>query len=152
MTKRKDPKDYKKMGRPGWEYYEPLGLEICEAIATSVKGLKHLCAAHEDWPDDAVIYRWVLQVPDFASKYAHARELQQEVRVNYAFDLTQSREGDMYSDDKGTMRPNMANIARDKLITDTVKWEAGRLARKYKDRKEVDQHNTNHETSLKDLE
>lgn len=152
MTKPKDPKDYCKLGAPGWDYEEGLATEICEAIATSTKGLVRLCEDNPHWPKQNTIYKWVLTVPAFANKYAHARELQQEVRVNYAYERAHNNANDMYPDDKGVMRPNMASIARDKLLTDTIKWEAARLSRKYKEKQEVEQHNFTHEDGLKDLE
>jgi len=151
MTKPKDPKDYCKMGRPGWEYEQGLATEICEAIATSCDGLNKLCERNKNWPSRDVIYKWVLTVPDFAHKYAQARELQQECRVNYAYERAHKDDQDMYPDDKGVMRPNMARIARDKLLTDTIKWEASRLSRKYRDKKDIEQHNINHEAGLKEL-
>lgn len=152
MTKPKDPKDYKRMGRPPWEYDEILGNEICEAIATSVDGLRKLCERNSHWPKVDVIYKWVIQIPKFADKYAHARELQQEVRVNYAFEHSQDNTNDMYLDEKGVMRPNMAAIARAKLVTDTIKWEAGRLSRKYREKQIQEQHTYTHEQSLADLD
>lgn len=151
MTKPKHPSQYVKRGRPGWDYEEGLATDICTAIATTTMGLDRLCAEHPEWPSPKVIYKWVLSVPAFGLKYAQARELQQEVRVNYAYERAHNNENDMYPDDKGIMRPNMAAIARDKLLTDTIKWEAGRLSRKYREKQQVENHNYTHEDGLKDL-
>lgn len=139
------------MGRPGWDYEESIGQEICEAIATSKDGLNKLVEQNPHWPSVKIIYKWVLKFPDFGHKYAQARELQQEVRVNYAYERAHNEERDMYVDEKGVSRPNMAAIARDKLLTDTIKWEAARLSRKYKDKSESTQTVVTHESGLKEL-
>lgn len=154
MTKKKDPKDYLKRGAPEWPYDENLANEICDAIATSREGLDHLCKKNRErgWPSDDVIYKWVIRYPNFANKYAHARELQQEVRMAYVHTRSADESRDTYIDDKGVVRPNMAAIARDKLITDNLKWEAARLSRKYREKQTVEQHTYSHEAGLKELE
>ena len=150
MTKPKDPKDYCKIGRPGWDYTESLGKEICETLATSPHGLKTLCKMHKNWPGYNVIYKWVFQFSDFANMYAHAREMQQEVLVNEMMEISTNREHDFYTTEKGEV-PNMARIARDKLIADNTKWSAARLNRRYREKQQLEQNIYTHEEQLKDL-
>ena len=81
-TKRKDPKDFKKTGRPT-DYTPQLADEICDAIASSELGLVHLVNAHPHWPHRGTIFIWMRKHPEFRDKYTLAKEDQQDVCVEY---------------------------------------------------------------------
>lgn len=141
-----------KGGKPTWDYDPALGDEICHAISTSTDGLKKLCQQNPHWPSDKHIYSWLIKHTEFSSKYAQAKAAQQELLVNQMLEISADRSKDMYLDKDGNLRPNMAAIARDKLIADNIKWTASRLTARYRDKQVIEQHNVTHETSIKDLE
>lgn len=62
-----------KAGRPS-VYSDRLVDDICLRIANG-ESLRSICQA-ETYPDRATVLRWLWEKPDFATKYAHAREAQ----------------------------------------------------------------------------
>lgn len=62
-----------KVGRPSL-YSENLVDTICRRIANG-ESLRSICS-EETFPDRNTVIRWLWEKPDFATKYAHAREAQ----------------------------------------------------------------------------
>lgn len=62
-------------GRPS-DYSEALTDTICERIGNG-ESLRRVCAA-KDMPDRTTVLRWLHSHPEFAAKYARAREDQAE--------------------------------------------------------------------------
>lgn len=141
-----------KGGQPAYNWTAELEDEICDTISKSHKGLSHHCKANSHWPNHDTIYQHIIRSAEFADKYAHAKERQQDCLVDYMMDICDDTSRDMYVDSLGNIKPNMTAVARDKLRADNIKWTAARLARKYRDKQVIEQHNVNHEASIKDLE
>ncbi len=122
MTKKKAPKEPKKMGRPT-AYTPELAEEICEVIASSELGLLHLCNARPHWPDRATIFTWRRKYADFRDKYTLAKEDQTEVCVEYMQEVM--NEPHKYVDEEtGYTKIDVPML---RLKMDTMKWQAGKL-------------------------
>lgn len=138
MTKRKNPEDLKKTGRPT-KYTQELGDEICEAISSSELGLIHLCNAHSNWPDRATIFKWRLKFPEFGDKYTRAKEDQTEVVVEFMQELM--NEPHKWEDPESGMVKIDVQMLRLKI--DTMKWHASKLKpKKFGEAKDVELPNT----------
>lgn len=121
MTKRKDPKDYLKMGRPT-KYSVELADEICEKISSNSCGLQTLCFENPHWPERSVIFVWMRRYPDFKHKYAVAKYEQVEVDIDDYQEIMS--EEHTYVDEFGNKRIDVPML-RAKL--DAIKWKAGKL-------------------------
>lgn len=122
MTKKKDPKDFKKNGRPT-KYTPELGEEICEVVASSELGLLHLCNARPHWPDRATIFTWRRKYPEFRDKYTLAKEDQTEVCVEYMQEVM-NEPHKWVDEETGYIRIDVAML---RLKMDTIKWQASKL-------------------------
>jgi len=121
-TKRKDPKDFKKLGRPT-NYTPKLADEICDAIASSELGLAHLVDANEHWPARGTIFIWMRRHPEFRDKYTAAKEDQQDVCVEYMQEIL--NEPHKYIDkETGSTRIDVSML---RVKIDTMKWQASKL-------------------------
>jgi hypothetical protein len=100
-------------GRPST--YDPvIGETICELVATSDMGLHHVLAAGDALPVESTVYKWLRQYPEFAEKYAHARE----------------RQG-LRQGDKAVEEALLAtDAALGRLRYDARRWQASKLAAK----------------------
>lgn len=137
MTKKKDPKDFKKNGRPS-KYTIELGEEICDAIATSELGLAHLVEANPGWPHRANIFNWLRKHPEFRDNYYKAKEDQTEVCVEYMHEIM--NEQHKYVDENGLVKIDVPML---KLKVETMKWHVGKLKpKKYGDIKVQEHVNT----------
>ena len=116
-------------GRPS-TYTEEMGNLICDKLTEGVS-LRKLCM-QDDFPAASTVYVWLDRFPDFAEKYARAREAATEDMLE---DILQ-----IADDDK--IDPN------DKRVRiDTRKWVMGRLkTKKYGDTQTVDVGNKDGET------
>ena len=122
MTKRKDPKDFKKNGRPS-KYTPELAKEICDAISTSELGLVHLVDLHPHWPERATIFLWRRTQPGFSDMYTKAKEDQQEVSVEYMQEIM--NEAHTYIDRETGMK--RVDVPMLRLKMDAIKWHAAKL-------------------------
>ena len=116
-------------GRPS-TYTEEMGNRICDKLTEGVS-LRKLCMQKE-FPTASTVYVWLDRFPDFAEKYARAREAATEDMLE---DILQ-----IADDDK--IDPN------DKRVRiDTRKWAMGKLKpKKYGDKQTVDVGNKDGET------
>ena len=116
-------------GRPS-TYTEEMANRICDKLTEGVS-LRKLCMQKE-FPTASTVYVWLDRFPDFAEKYARAREAATEDMLE---DILQ-----IADDDK--IDPN------DKRVRiDTRKWVMGRLKpKKYGDKQTVDVGNKDGET------
>jgi len=115
-----------KVGRPT-KYNKSLAEEICNAIATSGKGLITLCNEHEEWPERGTIFRWINTNLEFRDMYAVAKEHQVEVNVDYLQEIM--NEPHRYINERG-IEVCDASMLRTKV--DAIKWHAAKLkAKKY---------------------
>lgn len=126
------PKDKVKRppGRPSG-YSKELGERICDLIATSDKGLTHICRANPDLPDKDTIRLWTWRYPEFHAQYLRAREAQQEWMAERAMEIADDGTNDTYIDQE-TGQPKIDHdvIQRSRLRVETIKWQAGKLAPK----------------------
>jgi hypothetical protein len=121
MTKRKDPKDFLKNGRPTL-YNEKIADEICAAIASSEKGLYHLVQQYPHWPQRQQIFVWLQKHPEFADKYYKAKENQAEVITDYMQSLVDETHKTV--DVNGNVKIDVPLL---KLKIDSLRWHASKL-------------------------
>lgn len=129
MTKKQDGQSPKPMGRPS-TYTEDMADLICEKI-TEGMSLRKICML-EGFPKSSAVYVWLDRHPDFADKYARAREAATEDMLEEILEIADNTELD----------------AQDKRVRiDTRKWAMGKLKpKKYGERQIVDVGNKEGET------
>ena len=122
-------------GRPS-TYTALVADSICEEL---IKGRSLLqISSDPDFPCETTVYKWLSQFPDFAEKYARARELQAE---HYAAEIIALADTPMEAR-KVVIRPDGSEevtigdaVERTRLQIDARKWYASKLApKKYGDR------------------
>lgn len=110
-----------KAGRPS-DYTEELAERICEILATSDTSLRDICK-RPGMPHLATAMRWLDRHEEFASKYAHAREVQADV---------------VYADMAGIEQKMITRkLASDvgRVVLQSKQWRAAKLAaKKYGDK------------------
>lgn len=116
------PKPKKPIGRPTG-YNDKIADEICDAIASSEKGLAHLCEANPHWPARQHIFVWLRKYPAFYDKYTRAKESQVEVCVDYMQELM--NEPHKFVDEETGFTRLDVPMLRTKM--DAIKWQAGKL-------------------------
>jgi hypothetical protein len=124
-----------KQGRPS-KYTEELGDFICYQIATSKLGIQALCDKFDEFPDHSNIYRWRYMYKEFGLKFLEAKRHQTELIAEDILDMCTVNG---YTDEKGIDRVDPGTVARQRLLVDTVKWQASKLAPKiYGDRQTIE--------------
>lgn len=99
-------------GRPS-TYSEELADIICEAVASG-GALYRMCEERDDLPAERTIYQWLERHPEFAQKYARARE----------------RQADRNADEIVMIADTEADPQRARVRMDARKWRASKLAAK----------------------
>lgn len=122
MTKRKNPKDFLRNGRPTL-YNDQLADEICIAIASSEKGLYHLVKKYPHWPTRQQVFIWLQKYPQFADKYYSAKENQAEVMVDAMQEMMDEAHKTV-DKETGIVKIDVPLL---KLKVDTMKWHASKL-------------------------
>lgn len=64
---------------PRPKYSAATANRICIAIATTPRGLHDICSSDTELPAAATVYEWLARHPDFADRYARAREQQADL-------------------------------------------------------------------------
>ena len=125
----------KKMGRPT-KYTDELADAICEAIATTEKGLH---AIVKDLDCSVVsVFKWIGENENFANKYARAKECQAEYMAQQILTIADDSTNDVVFGEDGSARPNNEFINRSRLRVDSRKWLASKLyPKKYGDKVDV---------------
>jgi hypothetical protein len=59
-------------------YSDEIAEAICEAIATTPRGIDFLCATHEGFPAARTVRRWERERPNFRAAYELAKEAQSD--------------------------------------------------------------------------
>ena len=151
MTKRKDPEDILKAGRPKFPYDSEMALEICEAVATRTDPMATILASNEAWPCVQTIRYWRFTNPTFSSMFINAKRAQADLFAEELIAIADDSTND-YMIGKDGLIVNSENIARSKLRVETRKWLASKLQNKvYGDKTTTEAHIYTHEQSLKDL-
>lgn len=130
----------KKTGRPT-DYTPELAEEICDAVATSSKGLRQLCKEHDNWPCADTIFHWRKTHKEFSDLYAQAKKCQIEALIDEILEIADDTSNDtiIKVDEEGNekMVCNSEWINRSRLKVDTRKWLAAKLCpRLYGDKDE----------------
>lgn len=118
------------------EYTEEIGLKICRAVATSTKSLKEICEENK-FPTPKCINEWRIENINFGLKYAQAKAQQAELLAEEIVEIAKScKENSYYIDEKGQRKVDPGAVQADRLVIDTQKWVACKLApRIYGERK-----------------
>jgi len=123
------------MGRPS-TYTDEIADRICNRLIEG-DSINHISQA-DDIPSQYTIYKWLNDFPEFAKKYAHARELQAERMLEEIFAIADETSNDTITVMRGEMETEVANnewINRSRLRVDTRKWAMSKLApKKYGER------------------
>lgn len=115
----------KRAGRPSG-YSEEIADHICEQIAQG--NALHILCSCDGMPAERTVYQWLEKNPEFAQKYARARERQQDRSVDEIVEIA----------DK-CIDPNKARVQ-----IDARKWRASKLApKKYGDKLELSGNSEN---------
>ena len=118
-----------KTGRPT-KYSSKLASEICDAIASSSKGIRLLCKNNPHWPCSDTIFTWLKENADFSDQYARAKKCQVEFLVDEILEIADDVSHDCTVKDNGKITYNQSAINRAKLQIDTRKWLACKLVPK----------------------
>ena len=118
----------KKAGRPS-DYSLALIETICDRIATG-ESLRRICE-EDGMPHHITVIRWLAKHDEFASRYAHAREIQAQTFVDKMLDVAESRPE--RNPITGALDPASVAHIRNKIAT--MQWLAAKLApKKYGDK------------------
>ena len=100
------------MGKPS-TYSDETADILCEELAQGA-ALYRLCAERDDLPAERTVYQWLEKMPEFAQKYARARERQQDRESDHIIEIADTEPD-----------PNRARVR-----IDARKWRASKLAPK----------------------
>ena len=100
-----------KQGRPT-KYNLKLGQEICDAIASTSKGTKKLCAEHSHWPCQDTLFTWLRTYPEFSEQYAQAKVCQIELLIDEILEISDDASQDQYVNEIGSLVSNSTTIHR----------------------------------------
>ena len=116
-------------GRPS-TYTEEMANRICDKLTEGIS-LRKLCM-QDDFPTASTVYVWLDRNPEFAERYARAREAATEDMLEEIFEIADNPEIDV----------------QDKRVRiDTRKWAMGKLKpKKYGEKQTVDVGNKEGET------
>jgi len=98
-------------GRP-LRYAAALGSAVCARIAEGA-GLEEACA-EPGMPSSATVYKWLARHDEFATAYGRARQAQADRLFDRAREVAE--------------RATESSWRRDKLLIDTLRWQASKLA------------------------
>lgn len=132
------------------EYTQEVADAICERIADG-ESLRAICR-DEGMPNKSTVFRWLVEFPDFATKYAHAREAQADTLVDEIVSIA-DEEVTMIRADKHKPGADgeeeievvfdQTAVARNKLRVAARQWTAEKLRpKKYGPKLEIDQRTT----------
>lgn len=130
------------MGRPS-EYSQETADAICERIADG-ESLRSVCR-DEQMPSKATVFRWLVEFPDFETKYAHAREAQADALVDEIVGIADEEAVTIKSKDGEEVAVvfDQTAVARNKLRVAARQWTAEKLRpKKYGPKLEIDQRTT----------
>lgn len=131
----------RKTGRPA-DYNEEIAERLCRAIATSSDGLRVICARNPKFPSRTTIYKWIAENPNFANRYARAKQFQAQAIFDEIITIAdQTRMGTVTKiDSRGKRERRIGDMTdRARLQVDARKWCLSKLLPKvYGDQPEVD--------------
>src|SRR4051812_12832642 len=75
-------------GRPAMLYTTEEGKRICEIIATTPKGLEHICRDNPGIPSSDTLYTWMHTNPEFSDMYLVAKQRQVAAHMEHTYHLS----------------------------------------------------------------
>lgn len=108
------------------KYTPALGLEICDVMAASSKGLNALCKERPHWPDFITIFHWRVNLEDFNRAFILAQRMRAALLMDEITTITDEAKHDMIEVD-GRMLPNPVAVQRAKLRAEFRERVAKRL-------------------------
>lgn len=130
------------MARPS-EFSQEKADAICERISDG-ESLRAICR-DDAMPSKATVFQWLIQYPDFQTKYAHAREAQADVLVDEIVGIADEEAVTVKSADGEEVAVvfDQTAVARNKLRVAARQWTAEKLRpKKYGPKLEIDQRTT----------
>lgn len=130
------------MARPT-KYTNELADKICDAIASSNRGLSHICE-EDGMPGRSTIHRWLTENESFRDKYTRAREDQADFLADELLKIADEelKTTTEYSGGEGSGVTTQDNVQRSRLMIETRKWMAMKLKpKKYGDKLDVEVQN-----------
>jgi len=120
-------------------YSAELAAEICEAIATTPRGLDYLCATRADFPSSRTVVQWLERNGEFQKAYAQAKLRQADLIFDECLEIADDSSGDrkevVRGDGSVVEVMDSEFVARSKLRCDVRFKMASKLnPRKYGDR------------------
>jgi hypothetical protein len=133
------------------EYQEEIAEKICNIIATHTESIEELIEMY-NLPKRTTIYDWLWKNDAFSNMYKKAKMRQAELMAEELENVAKQKS--YYVDSEGNQRIDPGFIQSQRLVADTRKWIATKLApRIYGDKQTIEQTVTvKHEDALKDLE
>lgn len=117
-------------GRPT-DYNPEMAKRICDLVATHDIGLPRLCDMFSDLPRPQTINAWRREKLEFSSKYAQAKMEQAELMAESIDDIAINLGQHAYIDPStGVAKIDSGMVAHARLMIDTRKWLASKLAPK----------------------
>lgn len=137
-------------GRPS-SYSEKIADRICEELAEG-RSLRAICK-QEAWAPGSTmtVFRWLQEHPEFEAKYARARELQAELRVEEIIAISDNDVADLRVDEEGRTQVDYGVIARDKLRIESRRWYAEKLRPKVYGNRLAVEHSGSIDFNFKDV-
>lgn len=117
------------MARPS-SYTPELADKICAVVATNCHGLPKLCKMFDFMPSFETINVWRWERKEFSDKYTLAKQQQAELMAESSEDVIDELTNYEFSDKDGAVRIDSGIVARARLLIDTRKWHASKLAPK----------------------
>ena len=100
--------------------YDPaLAERLCLAIATSTKGLRAICSK-PGFPSRTTVYKWLAEIPDFANRYARAKEFQAQILFDQIIDIADRPKlgAIVKTDSTGKRERRVGDIMRTRRVPD----------------------------------
>jgi len=118
MTKKKDPKDLKKTGRPT-KYSKEVAEKICSKVSVTSAGLMQLYHENDYFPHPDTIYEWRSKIPEFSDMYAQAKKHQADILAEQIIEMSDNCAIEYHRGSEYIMAT--------RLQVDSRKWMAAKL-------------------------
>ena len=123
-------------------YTPELATAICEAVATTPRGLLFLCASNENFPPEARVSEWLRKYPEFRAEFDLAKLRQADLLFDQCLEIADDDRHDTKTITRGdgsTLEVmDFEWVARSKLKVETRLKMAGKLSpKKYGDKIDV---------------
>jgi len=123
---------YKAKGRPPTHDWPNIQREILDRLANG-QSLASICL-NQHMPEPSTIYERLRKEPAFADDYARARGNLADLLFDQCLIIADDDSRDLIVNSDGSVTPNSAAIARDKLKIETRMRMAGKMSGKYADK------------------